>query len=188
MKKLVRCKSCGYVMAEESLGDTCPACGVSREMFEPYTDPVGESRRRILDMHLHPIAVHFPTSFAAAIVVLLIAGLFVHGTAGDYLTHTVKLMALALPVLVLAAFLAGLVDGTIRFRRIGRSQILRSKALYGALFFVFAAGLAVLVWTKGTGGAAPRLVSIILDGGAVACSAVLGILGMRIRDAAFPGK
>ena len=152
-------------MAEEKLGDTCPACGVSREMFEPYADPVGESRRRILDMHLHPIAVHFPTSFAAAIVVLLIAGLFVHGTASDYVTHTVKLMALALPVLVL-----------------------RSKALYGALFFVIAAGLAIFVWTKGAGGAAPRWTSIVLDAGAVACSAVLGILGMRIRAAAFPGK
>jgi O-antigen/teichoic acid export membrane protein/rubredoxin len=188
MKKLVRCKSCGYVMAEEKLGETCPACGVSREMFEPYTDPVGESRRRILDMHLHPIAVHFPTSFAAAIVVLLVAGIFVSGAAGDYVTFSVKLMVLALPVLVLAAFLAGLVDGTIRFRRIGRSRILRTKTFYGTLFFVLAAGVALLVWTKGLDASGPRWASIVLDAGAVGCSAVLGILGMRIRDAAFPGK
>jgi hypothetical protein len=188
MKKLVRCKSCGYVMAEERLGATCPACGVSREMFEPYTDPVGESRRRILDMHIHPIAVHFPTSFASTILVLLLGGVILRGTAGDYLVYTVKLTALALPVLVLAAFLAGLVDGTIRFRRIDRSRILKTKAVYGALFFIFAAAVALVVWTKGIADPAPRWLSIVLDAGAVGCSVVLGRLGMPLGTAAFPGK
>ncbi|HVO76666.1 MAG TPA: hypothetical protein VMT60_01650 [Candidatus Bathyarchaeia archaeon] len=188
MKNLVRCKSCGYIMAEERLGDTCPACGVPREMFEPYSDPVGESRRRILNMHLHPIAVHFPTSFAASVLVLLIAAFFLRGGRADYVSCTIKLMTLFLPLLVLAALLVGLIDGTARFRRIGRSAILKTKALSGVLFFVFAVGLAVLVWTRGLSGVGARWTALVLDAGAVACSAVLGILGYRLRDTALPGK
>ena len=73
MKDYVRCKACGYIMERSKLGDKCPACGVSATMFEPYDDKLSEKRRRLLDIHVHPIVVHFPQAFAAF---LAAAGIF----------------------------------------------------------------------------------------------------------------
>ena len=75
MRKLVRCKACGFIMQENELREKCPACGAPKTVFEPYTDTVGEKRRRLLDMDLHPMMVHFPTSFIVAILLQTMAGL-----------------------------------------------------------------------------------------------------------------
>jgi hypothetical protein len=174
-------------MAEEKLGDRCPACGVPRQMFEPYTDPMSESRRRILDFHLHPIAVHFPTSFAVAVLVFSIATFFFSGPVEEFLVCTTKVMALFLPLLVLIAFLVGLLDGKIRFRRFGNSHILKSKMVYGSIFFVLSVGLALSVWLGGLGSIVMTSIAVVLAAGGVACSVVLALYGMQILNAAFPG-
>lgn len=98
MKKMVRCKACGYIMEESKLGDFCPACGVPRISFEPYTDSISESRRRILNFDLHPIAVHFPVSFTVAVLVFSVASLLFSGQIEDLLTCTTKMLALFCPL------------------------------------------------------------------------------------------
>lgn len=118
MVKLVRCKSCGYLMPESKLGDKCPACGVPAKMFEPFEDPVGQARRRLLDAHLHPIAVHFPTAFAASLVVLTAGAFIFSGRVQELLVCAARLMSLFLPLLVIAAFLLGVLDGRTRFRSV----------------------------------------------------------------------
>lgn len=187
MKKLVRCKVCGYIMAEEKLGDKCPACGVPRDMFEPYTDPMAESRRRILRLDLHPIAVHFPTSFAVAVLVFIVAELFFAGPLEALLSDAIKVMVIFLPLLVLIAFVAGLLDGKIRFRRLNRSHILKTKMLFGSLFFIFALGLALIIWLGGFGSIILASVAVALAAACVACTVVLALLGTQILNAAFPG-
>jgi uncharacterized membrane protein len=174
-------------MTEEKLGDKCPACGVPRDMFEPYTDPMAESRRRILDFHLHPIAVHFPTSFAVAVLFFTIATFFFSGQVEELLICTIKVMALFLPLLVIIAFLAGLLDGKVRFRRLDRSHILKSKMIWGSLFFVLALGFALLVWLGGLGSITLISIATVLAAAGVACNMMLGLLGMQILNAAFPG-
>ena len=42
------------------VGEICPACGVPAKMFEPYDDKVSEARRRMIDLHIHPVIVHSP--------------------------------------------------------------------------------------------------------------------------------
>ncbi len=174
-------------MEEVKLRDKCPACGVPREMFEPYTDPMAESRRRILRLDLHPIAVHFPTSFAVAILVFTIAMFFFSGLVEELLLSTIKVMVLFLPLLVLIAFMAGLLDGKTRFRRLDRSHILKSKMLYGSIFFVLAIALALLVWLGGLGSVTLIAIAVALAAGGVACSVLLALLGMQILNSAFPG-
>jgi len=188
MAKMVRCKSCGYLMPEGKLRDRCPACGVPAKMFEPYEDPVGEARRRLLDAHLHPIAVHFSTAFAASLVVVAAGTLIFSGRVEEVLACTARLMSLFLPLLVLATFLLGLLDGRTRFRSVGRSQILKRKVLYGLLFFAFSAGLALTVWLQGPASAAGPALAVVLAVLAFACSVVLGAYGSRIINSAFPGK
>jgi uncharacterized membrane protein/rubredoxin len=187
MEKLVRCKSCGFIIAESKLKDRCPACGVPREMFEPYTDPMSESRRRALSFHLHPIAVHFPTSFAVAVLVFTIGIFFFSGPVRELLICATKIIALFLPLLALVAIAAGLLDGRVRFRRFDRSHILKSKILYGSIFFVLTVGLALLVWLAGLGSVLLISIAAILAAAGVGCTIVLALLGMQILNSAFPG-
>jgi uncharacterized membrane protein len=187
MKRLVRCKACGYIMSEARLKDKCPACGVPSRMFEPYTDPMAESRRRILSFDLHPVAVHFTVAFAVAVLVFSAATFFFRGPAQGYLISTVKVMALLLPVLVLAAFLLGLLDGKIRFRQLNRSQILKKKMTYGSLFFLFSIGLAVFVWLVGIGSVVLTSIAVVLAAVTVGCTVMLALLGVQILNAALPG-
>lgn len=187
MKNLVRCKSCGYIILESKLKDKCPACGVPRQMFEPYTDPMSESRRRILDFHLHPIAVHFPTSFVVAILVFSVATFFFRGPVQGFLICATKVMGLFLPLLVLVAFLVGLLDGKIRFRRFKNSYILRRKILFGSLFFIFSVGLALFLWLVGLGSVITTSITAILAALGVTCTVILSLLGTQILNAAFPG-
>jgi uncharacterized membrane protein len=187
MKKLVRCKACGYIMPEGSLRDKCPACGVPSRMFEPYTDPMSESRRRILSFDLHPVAVHFTVSFAVAILVFSAATFFFRGPAQGFLICTAKVLALLLPVLVLVAFLVGLLDGKTRFRQIKRSHILQKKIIYGSIFFVFSVGLAVFLWLVGIGSVLLTSIAVVLSAVTVGCTVMLALLGVQILNAALPG-
>ena len=187
MANLVRCKSCGYIMLESKLRDKCPACGVPRQMFEPYTDPMSESRRKVLNFDIHPVAVHFPTAFVVAILVFSIATFFFRGPVQGLLICATKVMGLFLPLLVLIAFLVGLLDGKIRFRRFKNSLILRRKILFGSLFFIVSVGLAVFLWVVGLGSVTTTSIAVALAALGVACAVVLALLGTQILNAAFPG-
>jgi uncharacterized membrane protein len=174
-------------MLESKLKDRCPACGVPRQMFEPYADPMSESRRKVLDFHLHPIAVHFPTSFVVAIFIFSITTFFFRGPVQGFLICATKVMGLFLPLLVLIAFLVGLLDGKIRFRRFKNSLILRRKILFGSLFFIFSLGLALFLWLGGLGSVLMISIAVVLAALGLACTVILALLGMQILNAAFPG-
>ena len=188
MSNLVRCKACGYVMAEEKLGEVCPACGALRKVFEPYVDPVAPERRRRLDLDLHPILVHFPVAFSTSLVVLAVLPLILAGQARELFIATTKIVALFTPILGGVAGLAGLFDGRTRFRKLTRSPYLRRKILYGILFHVFAAALAVLVWVGWPDNRVLAAVVIAVALIAFVFSFLLGRLGKHLLTAIFPGK
>ena len=96
-------------------------------------------------------------------------------------------MSLLLPLLVLIAFLVGLADGRIRFRRLKNSQILKKKIIYGSLFFVFSIGLALSVWLGGLGTVLLNSIAVVLAATSLACVVLLSLLGTQILNAAFPG-
>ena len=187
-KSMRRCKACGYISKDGKLGDRCPACGAPITAFEPYTDPVGESRRKILNLHLHPIAVHFPTTFAVAAFVFSAAISFFSGEAQALLISTTKIVAIFLPLVIILAFWVGWWDGRIRFRKIKNSQILKRKIVYACFFFAVSLGLVAVVWAGGFGSVVSTLATILLSAAAVVLSILLGLLGMSIAQAAFPGK
>ena len=187
MKKLVRCKACGYIMLESKLKDKCPACGVPSQMFEPYTDPMSERRRRILDLDLHPIAVHFPISFAVAVLVFTIASIFFGGPVQGFLISTTKLLTVFLPLVVALAFVVGVIDGRLRFRKLNHSQILKKKILYASLFLIVSLGLTLSLWLGGLGTVLLNSIAIVLSAASVGFAVVLSLLGTQILNAAFPG-
>jgi hypothetical protein len=185
MNVLVRCKMCGYVMAEGALKDVCPACGVSRKLFEPFVDPVEPARRRFLALDLHPVVVHAPQALTFLPLLLELARPFLPAAWLDYDDKTVVVMALMLPVTAAGAFATGLIDAQVRFRRF-RTPMLRQKMVVGVAFFVLALAMAWLALHPGCCGAgASRLPLLAVNILAFACCSWLGIIGAKLVPAVF---
>jgi uncharacterized membrane protein len=175
-------------MKEGKLRDRCPACGAPKTAFQPYTDPVAAPRRRRLNMDLHPIAVHFATSFAVAALVFSVANIFLSGDALKMLIDATKIITLLLPLLVIGTILLGILDGKIRFRKIKNSQILKRKIVYGIILLAVTAVLAAIIWIDQFTSVGWSIIAALLAAAAVVLVYLLGLLGMSIREAIFPGN
>ena len=183
---LVRCKSCGYVMEESRLKDSCPACGVPRKMFEPYTDPVSTRRRRILNLHIHPILDHFAMAFAVSALVLALTALALPGAFVLTVGGGLRVLGVVLPVVVILTFLSGRYDARLRFRK-AKSRHLRTKTALGILFFCLSAAAAPVILLAGPYTLWASVVDVILFAGCTACAFFLGLVGGRLLYAIFPG-
>ncbi len=188
MAKTVRCKICGYIMPESRLKDKCPACGVAAKAFEPYEDSLSEARRRALNLDLHPIAVHFPTTFTVSLLVAFLVPFVFSGRVEELFLCAGRLMSLFLPFLVVLAFLLGYKDGTVRFRSLRRSEVLKKKILFGSLYLASALALALVVWLWGVGGTASLLVALALTAAGLAFNLRLSLLGASVLNSAMPGR
>jgi hypothetical protein len=186
MKELVVCKSCGFVMEKSALHDRCPACGVLAKMFLPYTDPLSPKRRSILALDLHPIMVHFTQAFATSELLLAIAALVASGSLGAKVVATLSVVGVALPCAVILAFVAGMIDGKVRFRRL-TAPLLRRKMAVGATFFVFSTIVAVAVVVSPV--LSRPVLGLIAGCGAIClvCATYLGLWGTGLIKAHFPG-
>jgi hypothetical protein len=183
---LLRCKSCGYLVEEGALKDVCPACGVPRKMLEPYSDTVSARRRQLLSLDIHPIIVHWAVSFSVsafllALVALALPDLFVSTVRGG-----LRVTGGTLPLIVVAAFIAGRVDGKIRFRK-AKSRILRLKTAVGIVFFTLAAAASAIILLAGPHTPWARIVDAVLLAGCTLCAFILGRAGARLLCAMFPG-
>ena len=172
-------------MLKGSLKDRCPACGVPAKMFEPYAEKVSEHRKMLLSLDIHPILVHFPVSFNVTILVLSAASLILKGAALSSLEPALTVLVYFLPIAVIAAFLGGLFDGKVRFRKVTTPILLR-KIIYGSLFFLLAASMVMINIIYGPVQEGLYF-TLILSAGGVAVSTVLGKYGVSLLNAKFPG-
>ncbi len=185
MEKLVRCKACGYIMKEKKLGGVCPACGVPRKSFEPYTDRLSARRRLIIELNLHPISVHFPQAFATVLPFLLIISLFVPYDWRRDLICASRILSYLLPLSVIGAFAAGLLDGHTRFKRLDTPALVR-KIITGGILLLLSAVLAVMVYNFGLN-ERYLYAAVVLSSGCVACEIVLGQIGKKLLNSQLPG-
>ena len=186
MIELVICKSCGYIMARSDLKDKCPACGVAAKMFEPYIDRVSPFRKRMLKLDLHPIAVHFTQAYTATIPVLCLLALFGLPRIQAHLLSAIAVLGFALPFVVAISFLAGLLDGKIRFRRV-TTPLLTTKIVFGLALFLFSCGILLVIVLRQSVDFTAVTGILALSIPAVGCSSYLGLLGVRLVNSAFPG-
>jgi hypothetical protein len=186
MKEYKRCKACGYIVEASKAGKFCPACGAPATVFEPFEKRISEARARVLDIHIHPISVHFPTAFAATLVALAAALAIVgEGALRTILLDTTRILAALLPFAVAAAFCAGLLDGSRRFKKVTTPLLVR-KMIAGALFFALSlAGAALGLFTPlDAGSLAPFALLELLS---FFAAALLGVWGSGLLGTALPG-
>ncbi len=186
IKKLVRCKSCGYIMEAEKVGQLCPACGVPARQFEPYDDKLSEKRRMILEFHIHPVIVHMPQALSALLVVFCLALFLPLGGFLGKLADTSQVLALLLPFTAIAAIASGIYDGKLRFRSL-KPILLKRKILLGLGFLVCSTAGAVIAGTLGLGNTLNVLLLLACSAASLGCGAFLGIIGSRLGIAKFPG-
>jgi uncharacterized membrane protein len=186
MVNFVRCKACGYIAEEGTIKDICPACGVPAKMFEPYKQPLSETRRKILGLHIHPVAVHFPQAFVITLFIVAVSAYLAPVAVKDVLHNSIQVLSLLLPFFVIISFLTGLFDGNIRFRKV-TTPLLKKKIMIGALLLVISIALTALAFSGHLPFSPVREWFTLLTVIAVGCGALLGLIGGRLLDAKFPG-
>ncbi len=185
MKKMIQCKACGYIMREDSKSETCPACGVPRKAFVSWNDPVSPRRRAVLNLDLHPIALHFPQAFSALVPVLILADHFSPLARGIEVNQAVRVLSVLVFPAILGAYLSGLIDGHTRFRKLN-TTFLRAKIILGAVSLGTAFGLSYTAFIYYT--VEPvRWLLFTLSLACLAFQAVLAQVGKRLMGLYLPG-
>ncbi len=186
MDNLMKCKACGFVTDQGKIRDVCPACGVPAKMFEPYTHPVSLKRRRILDLHTHPVMVHFPQAFGLTLFGLSFLAFFVPAAILEAFSSTIKVLSVLLPLSVIPAIATGLLDGKLRFRRV-TTPMLKKKIILSLSFFIVSIILAALALSGQLLAPSTHLFFMLLCLIVSVCGALLGLIGGKLLDAKFPG-
>ena len=180
-EELVRCRPCGYVMKASELGDVCPACGLPRNVFEPYRERVSPKRLFLLNLDIHPIAIHVSQSLVAFTPILIIF----HWIFPDFqetIVHSViNFSVYMLPLSLIASFLSGLLDGITRFKTL-RTPMLRSKIIFSTAILVISTA-QLLLFTPNE----YTIITLVLSICALACAVKLGLIGKRLLDVILPG-
>jgi len=189
MEASLRCKACGFIASAAQFGEVCPACGVKKDLFEPWKDRVGRGRRVWLDLHLHPIVVHIPQTLAVFLLVL--GGLYpwvpASWQAGLFWPLILPLSWLY-PLSVLGGSLSGAVDGKVRYRKLS-TPLLSKKLWVGTLFLVTSTAQTLIVVLAGFGPGQGLAWAgfTVLAAVSLACAAVLGHWGASLFGGAMPG-
>ncbi|HYW78347.1 MAG TPA: hypothetical protein VE890_02185 [Thermoguttaceae bacterium] len=186
MSEFVRCKPCGYIARKGTLRRVCPACGAALSAFEPYEDRVSASRRLVLSLDLHPILVHAPQTFATFLPGLAAVAMLFPAFYPAELRAVVCFQAFILPVSVVGAILSGLIDGKLKFKRLGVPLVVR-KVLVGTGLLVVSTVNAAIVFVDGFQDGT-RLVVLLLGVASLVCAVLLGTTGKKLIIPILPGR
>jgi uncharacterized membrane protein/rubredoxin len=185
MKTYIRCKACGFIMDEGHLKDLCPACGLPKTVFEPYTKKISSKRQFIIDQHLHPIGVHFPQVFIAIIIGMLFFAFWVDDPLRGEFLIAAKLAVLAFPFSVALGFITGLIDGKVRFKKLN-TPLLINKIIVGIVIQVLSIIIFTLYWINGFTTGTMQMI-ILLSLLSAICGVYLGRAGSSMFNSMMAG-
>jgi len=186
MVNLVRCKACGLILEDSRVKEVCPACGVPRNAFEAYTEKVSPRRKWYLDLHLHPIAVHFPQACTVFIPMFILGRLLftTYSFTEDFIVSA-RILSIILPVSAAGAAAAGVADGRVRFKKFF-TPYLKIKMGLASAMILFATGMAVIAATSAMSGM-ELLPFFALNIGCALCQVFLGKIGVQLMFSVLPG-
>ena len=180
-EELVRCRPCGYVMKASDLGDVCPACGLPRNVFEPYRERVSPKRLFLLGLDIHPITIHVSQTFVALAPALIFFHLLLPDFQEEIIHSVINFFIILLPLSLIGSFISGLIDGVTRFKTL-RTPLLKSKIIFSSLILVFSF-LQLILFTPSI----YTWVTVLISLCTLACAVKLGLIGKRLLDVILPG-
>ncbi|MGV9198154.1 MAG: rubredoxin-like domain-containing protein [Promethearchaeia archaeon] len=185
MTRLLKCRVCGFIISENQLkGDLCPACGVPRKNFEKFDSNISNKRRKLLDLHIHPIVLHFPQAFSIMVFFLSFLHLVFPAFFSDLILYTLPLLSLFLPFFVGLAMISGMFDGKLRFKSI-TTPYLKLKIIIGVIFILCSIMVAIFSFLIQTLGIA-LLLTVIFSFVCVLMGGINGYIGGQLICAKIP--
>jgi hypothetical protein len=181
MKELLRCRPCGFVIEADKLGDVCPACGLPRKVFEPYRERVSLNRLKLLNLDLHPIAIHLSQSLVIAIPVLSVLTNFFPGLFNDVLKNVLVFAVALFPFTLLIAMMTGVIDGLTRFKTL-KTPLLRVKIIFSIIILVLSF-ILFFVAPRENYGMLTFIISLLCLGAGIQ----LGLWGKKLINVILPG-
>jgi hypothetical protein len=181
MKELVRCRPCGFVMEADKLGDVCPACGLPRKVFEPYRERVSLNRLRLLNLDLHPIAIHLSQSLVIAIPLLAILTHFFQSVYPGMLKNVMAFAVVMFPFTLGLAITTGVIDGLTRFKTLA-TPLLRVKIIFSLIILTLSIILCFVSRNEKN-----YFLSLALSILCLGAGIQLGLWGKKLINVILPG-
>ena len=182
MKELVRCRPCGFVMDADKLGDVCPACGMPRKVFEPYRERVSRNRLVLLNLDLHPIAIHLSQALVIAIPLLAIITNLFKQFQPEILKDVLSFSVFVFPFTLILAIITGVIDGLTRFKTLA-TPILRVKIIFSLIILSLSIALFFVAPVKDM-----YILTIVLSILALGAGFQLGLWGKKLINVILPGS
>lgn len=149
------CRVCGYIESADKRDQPCPACGYSPKVWMDYKPrKINATRLKLLDLHIHPIAVHFPIVGTTLTFIFPILALFVPlfpflpDTLSDRLYEWTRYVSLVLPLLVVLGGVTGYVGGKLRYKT-NKAPLLKQKIIYSIIYFALSVAQCLIAYSNG---------------------------------------
>jgi hypothetical protein len=182
MKELVRCRPCGFVMDADKLGDVCPACGMPRKVFEPYRERVSRNRLILLNLDLHPIAIHLSQALVIAIPILTILTTMFKQFQPELLKNVLTFSVVVFPFTLVIAIITGVIDGLTRFKTLA-TPILRVKIIFSLIILTLSISMFFVGQHDNL-----YILTIILSILSLGAGIQLGLWGKKLINVILPGS
>ena len=179
----VICRVCGYIEEASKANEACPACGFPPTVWMEFKPRrLNEKRERLLDLHLHPICVHFPIVATTGSFFVPIIALFTSPEVSQNLFNIVTWVTMLLPFLVILGGVSGAIGGQMRYKTL-KAKYMKEKIYLSIAYFILSCVQAYLAFTQGVN-ADNAYIMIILG---IIGSALAGKLG-KMGSYLFAGK
>jgi len=186
MKKLYRCRVCGYVVEKKDPPDICPACGVKGKIFEEFESHISEKRRKVLELHIHPIMVHLPVAFVSSMFLLSLIRIVGVVEEQSVFMGMLRAVIFILPFSAIFATMAGIFDGKLRFKRLNTPHLKKKLVLASCLILISVSLFMIqyfLVLDRSTYNIIVLVYSVVLLG----IATLLGLIGNKLIDSKVRG-
>lgn len=168
-------------MEADKLGDVCPACGLPRKVFEPYRERVSRNRLILLNLDLHPIAIHLSQSLVIAIPLLVLLKAYFTSFQPEIIKNVLTFSVFVFPFTLVLAIVTGVVDGLTRFKTLA-TPLLRVKIIFSLIILT----LSIIIFFV-----APNekntILTIILSILSLGAGVQLGLWGKKLINVILPG-
>lgn len=146
-------------------------------------EKINDTRHKLLDLHLHPIAVHFPIVGSALTLGLPILGLLVPYSLAYRLFDFAELTAMVMPLLVLVGAISGYIGGIMRYKT-GTAPLLKLEIYLSIVYLAVVSIQSYMAWTSGVD-AGNALIMAGLGAVASVIAAYLGKKGSHLFAGLF---
>ena len=183
--QFLKCSACGFIIKKPQLGEVCPACGAKRAAFKEFEPKISEKRRKLLDLHIHPIMTHFSNGLSTLIFLLVLGTLVLPNFYRIRILDTIFILSLLLPPFVILTMLAGMLDGKTRFKQVTTPHLVK-KLIFGSIFVALSFILALVALLSGISEAELWIV-LFLSLSCILCGGFLAKIGGSLLCSKLPG-